>query len=213
MAVEIEFVNVIVRKASLAAKYPGGLDAFVSTDLPNYIEDDHLVRVGYMSTREAWDLSDRLSRYGLSCDGTQADIVVVQRDASPGWLTIGHLENSTACWLAETDPGALVKCSHGFILRCPRTLLNQLETVFEAMGVFVSRSAPDSKERDMFVEVLQFSRDDACLTANVIGEESGNAPVRLWVSRDLTRRQHCADDVRFTEEIKAMLLEQGAEDG
>ena len=211
MAVEIEFANVIIRKPALEAKYPGGLDGFAASDLPNYIEDDNLVRVGFMSTGEALDLADNLSRHGLAFDETaQSDFAVVQHDSYPDWLTIGAVDNSVGCWLTGTDSGSLMKCTNGFLLRCPRDLFDRLEPVLESFGVSVIRSEPPPKDRNEFIQVVHFSRGNASITANVIGDTSRNSPVGLWASRDLSRRQHCADDVRFAEALESILLDNGA---
>ena len=212
VAVEVEFANVIIRKSALDAKYPGGLDAFAVTELPNYIEDDNLVRVGFMSTGEAFDLADGLTHHGLSFDDTtQSDIAVVQHNSCPDWLTTGSLEDSVGCWLAGNDSGPLVRCTNGFLLRCPRALFNRLETALESIAIVVTRSEPPPEDQKDFIEVVHFARDTAFIAANVVGDKSGDSPVGLWASRDLSRRQHCADDTKFALELEAALLEHGAE--
>lgn len=212
MAVEVEFANVIIRKTALDTKYPGGLDAFAMTELPNYIEDDHLVRVGFMSTGAAYDLAGGLAQHGLSFDDSkQSEIAVVQLNSCPDWLTIGQLQDTAGCWLAGSDPGPLVRCTNGFLLRCPRDLFGDLESVLESIGIAVNRLEPPPDDQKDFIQVVHFSRENALIAANVIGEKSGCNPVGLWASRDLSRRQHCADDIEFAEEIKSVLLEHGAE--
>ena len=66
MAIPIEFVNVIVRKSAAEKKYSGGLDGLARSDLANYLEDEHLVRVGFMSTREAFCFAEQLEAAGRS---------------------------------------------------------------------------------------------------------------------------------------------------
>lgn len=213
MAVEVEFASVIIRKAPLDAKYLGGLDAFVRTELPNYIEDDNLVRVGFMSTGEACALADSLTQHGLSFDDTQhADIAVVQQAAVPEWLSMGWIEQSVGCWLTGTDPGPLVRCTNGFLLRCPRGLFDRLETVLVPLEIAVDRTVPRPEDQRDFIQVVQLSRNSACIAVKVVGDNSGSGPVGLLSSRDLSRRQHCADDIQFAEEIETILLAHGAED-
>jgi hypothetical protein len=65
LAVAIEFLNVIVRKSGAEKRYPGGLDRLARFDLANYLEDEHLVRIGFMSSREALDFADELEAAGL----------------------------------------------------------------------------------------------------------------------------------------------------
>lgn len=78
MAIQIEFSNLILRKSAVDAKYPGGLDAFAQRSLPNYLEDDHLLRIGYMSTVEAMEQMDALNQLGFreedSRDGEMATV-------------------------------------------------------------------------------------------------------------------------------------------
>jgi hypothetical protein len=211
VAVEIEFANVIIRKYALAAKYPGGPDAFAAADLPNYTEDAHLVRVGFMSTSGAIDLADDLAHHGLTFDDTtQSDIAIVQHDSCPDWLTTGPVSNTIGCWLADTDPGAIIKCKNGFLLRCPRNLFRQLESVAAISKITVTRSQPRQEDREDFIEVIHFSRDGAFIAANVVGDTTGKNPVGLWACRDFKRRQQCAADIKFAEEIESLLLENGA---
>ena len=213
MAVEIEFVNVIIRKSALGVKYPGGLDAFATTDLPNYIEDDHLVRIGFMSTAEACELAEALMQHGLSFDNTeQSDIAIVQQNC-PAWLTFGKFGDSVGCWLTGRDCGPLLRCTNGFLLRCPRDLFDRLETVMKTIGIVATRSEPQHEDEQDFIQVVNFSRQNAFVTANVIGEKDSSGPVGLWASRDLSRREHCAEDIQFALDIETILLKHGAESG
>ena len=211
MAVEIEFANVIIRKAAMEKKYPGGLDAFAATELPNYIEDDNLARVGFMSSGAAQKLVVSLTQLGLISDNTpQSEVAIVERDRCPDWLIIRPIKNSTGCWLAGSNPGNLVNCKNGFLLRCPRDLFGQLEIALESYKIDVNRSEPQPAEQKDFMQVVCFSRNNAFIEAKVIGDKSGSRPVGLWASRDLSRRQSCADDIRLAAEIEAVLLAQGA---
>jgi hypothetical protein len=214
MAVEIEFANVIIRKAALMAKYPGGLDAFAASDLPNYNEDLHLVRIGFMSTGEALDLADDLRERGLIFDDTKdSEVAIVQHESCPAWLATGQVGNSSGCWLAGTDPGPLVQCKGGFMLRCPRHVFQRLETIVARNNIKLSRSEPPEEHRNTFLEVVHFSRSNAHVAANIVGQASGDTPVGIWTTRDWKRRQQCAADIQLVEEIERLLLESGVQSG
>jgi len=66
MAIVLECINVIVRKTTLEAKYPGGLAQY-TVDCPNmtFREDEHLTRVGFMDGDEAHDFAKSLENNGL----------------------------------------------------------------------------------------------------------------------------------------------------
>ena len=213
MAVEIEFANVIVRKSALVAKYPGGLDAFAASGLPNYIEDEHLVRVGFMSSDEASDLAEGLTLHGLSFNENElSDIAIVQHDSHPDWLTIGPFNDAMGCWLTGTTNGQLVRFSNGFLLRCSRSMFDGLEKVTASIGVKVVRFAPGPEGQKDFNQVVHFTRGIACIEANVVGDNDENSPVGLWACRDLSRHQYCADDIRLAVDVEAVLRVHGAED-
>ena len=212
MAVEIEFANVIIRKAALEAKYPGGLEAFVATDLPNYTEDLHLARIGFMSTTEALDLADDLRQRGLTFDDTKhSEVAIVQHESCPAWLTTGKVGDSMGCWLADTDPGPLVRCKVGFLLRCPRRLFQQLEAIVARNNIKLTRGDPPAEDDKIVLEVVHFSRNNAHITADIVGEATGDTSVGILATRDLKRRQQCAADIQLVEEIERLLLESGME--
>jgi hypothetical protein len=50
MAVLIESYSVVVRNATIADKYPGGMDAYPNA---TFCLDDHLCRVGFMVAQDA----------------------------------------------------------------------------------------------------------------------------------------------------------------
>ena len=64
MALGVEFASVVVQVAQADRTLPGGLNEFAPTQ-HNYIEDEHLFRVGFMSTGEAGALVDHLLSLGL----------------------------------------------------------------------------------------------------------------------------------------------------
>ena len=128
MAVEIEFVSVIVLKSWSSANYPGGLDAYAGDSPTQYLEDEHISRVGFMSTREAEDFYDSLgvdpSNGAILCRG----------DDVPGWLMCGIHQGRGAAWKATEPPGDLVG-SESLMVRGMGALLPQpgwMERVIKA---------------------------------------------------------------------------------
>ena len=138
MAVEIEFVNVIIRKTALEEKYKNGLDGFLSLSLPNYIQDDQIVRVGYMSTKEAVNLMDDLHEHGLTSD----DFACLTKSC-PEWLSVGKIEGSHCCWLKGSEPLPVVKNINGFWLVCPSGLYAKLENTFKEYLIGILRTQSD----------------------------------------------------------------------
>lgn len=112
VSVEIEFFSVIVRKAQLAAAYPGGLDAFCVRN-PNNLEDEHLAKVGFMGGSDADTFIAELETHGLRCSETSdSDIAFIFRASDaplPAWLTIGEHEGAACAWHRDFPPGALIK--------------------------------------------------------------------------------------------------------
>lgn len=123
MAVAIEFVNVIVRKSAVESCFPGGLDGFARQDLCNLTEDEHLLRVGFMSGSEASDFVSELEAAGLRYVGpvAESDIAVVNggtlnhsRLSCPRDTLIGiGLAGRATTPLAKPPGRSLVSCFAG----------------------------------------------------------------------------------------------------
>ena len=213
MAVELEFVSVIIRKAALTEKFPGGIDAFAATELPNYVEDNHLVRVGFMSISEACNLTNSLKEFGIDCnDKMQSEMAVVLYDSYPKWLSVGLIDGSASCWLAGREPGHLVNCTNGFLLGCPRELYGRLETLLKSFKIVVKRSEPPPKDQKEVMEVLHFIRIEAIIEAYVFGDNSEDSPVCIWANRILSRRQFLAEDIQLAKDLEPILLSLCAKD-
>lgn len=79
MAIELEFINLVVRKSTLEAKYQGGTEQF-KMDLPNQSlrEDDDLIRFGCMNWNDMEHFTDVLVSKGLEYkDQDTTDFVVI----------------------------------------------------------------------------------------------------------------------------------------
>jgi hypothetical protein len=212
LAVAIGCVNVIIRKSALEGRYPGGVDAFARQDLINLTEDDHLVRVGYMSGAEAASFVAELKQAGLRYFGPNADsdlaIVVEEDDAIPPWLTCGRVNGHRSCWASDYPPGKLAWPEPGFIVRCPRSVYQALPDLVRQCGAQlcdVSLAAPEWSAK------LRCVRGEAELTIFVAGDHEGNGPVGLLARRDLSRRRQFELDVALNHDLASLLLRAGAE--
>jgi tetratricopeptide (TPR) repeat protein len=114
MAVLCEGYSVLVRTATVAAKYPGGLEAFAH-DCPNatYCADDHLCRVGFMVLQDAEAFVAQLEAKGLTaCRGAACEDIALF-DPNEGsrlpcaWLETARYRGVPIGWLAGTPTGNL----------------------------------------------------------------------------------------------------------
>ena len=114
MAVLIEAISVVTRRAAIDAKYPGAWKAFVD-ESPNrtLCYDSDLARVGFMTPMDVGVFVEHLERNGMFflVNGTAQDIAVVDQQQGPTtkceWLEFARLPfgesggTVSACWLFE----------------------------------------------------------------------------------------------------------------
>jgi len=100
MSIELEFINLVIRKSTLEEKYQGGLAQF-KLDLPNRSlrEDEQLVRFGCMNWRDLEHFTDIIISKGLEYqEKVTTDFVVISALKGPLW----HVEwlgyESTSCF-------------------------------------------------------------------------------------------------------------------
>jgi hypothetical protein len=116
MALVIRFNTIVLRKTSIAAKYPGGLAHYRALYLPHYAlvfyEDHHLI--AHTAMGAFYEVEERLASHGLSCQGNggavdyhyahQADGI---GSGCPG-LAARVIGGLPVCWLAAETPGYVV---------------------------------------------------------------------------------------------------------
>src|SRR5262249_23102119 len=141
LAIALEFVNVIARKSAVEEKYAGGLDAFARQELANYMEDEHLVRVGFVSTGDAFAFVEELRAAGLLYSDDVAVITGTTSEA-PSWLTVGKCEGRSACWLSGQPAGGLIDFETGILLHC-----RSFATVAEIVRVLCGHGAEVQERR------------------------------------------------------------------
>lgn len=98
MAVLVEAISVIVKRSSIAEKYPGGWDAFVEA-VPNrtLCADAEIARVGFMAPDDTEGFCNQLDLCGLAYveNGEAQDLVVADQQrgfaAKCSWAEFGHI--------------------------------------------------------------------------------------------------------------------------
>lgn len=115
MSVLVEVNSIIVRREALDRVYPGGAAAY-EVDCPNqtFCADEHLTRVGFMTSGDVSIFIHRLEERGLtSFDGERSvDIALLMQGEGPVWPCDWieherHPEGYDFCWLTGTEPGTL----------------------------------------------------------------------------------------------------------
>ena len=218
MALVTEFVNVIVRKSAVETRFPGGLDAFARQDLPNLAEDDHLLRVGFMSTRDALSFVSRLKIAGLrpTDAGPDSDVAVLSGDDHPvpPWLSVGRVGGRAACWASGFPPGEPAAPEPGFLLRCPRAVYDSLHELVRRCGADLLQPAADADPAPSDAEpgpALRCVRGDAEAIIYVIAPPEAGSPVALWGSRHIARRAESRADAALIRDLASVLTDAGAD--
>jgi len=116
MAIVIRFNTIIIRKSSIAAKYPGGVNAYRDLYLPHnanfYYEDWHLI--AHTSMGAFYGVHDRLMASGLTFsrgDGSSdCCYASMTRGVDPScqWLESGQCCGGPICWLRGTESGFVI---------------------------------------------------------------------------------------------------------
>ncbi|GAA3980319.1 hypothetical protein GCM10023085_73330 [Actinomadura viridis] len=200
MALGVEFASVVVRTAVADDALPGGLDAFAPTR-HDYIEDEHLFRTGFMSTREADELAAHLLSLGL--DG---DAVAVEQAHGPlpAWLRRGEIGGHRAVWLAGQDPGRLVRPLQSVILRGPSRLRDAVTAMRAEEGIEIVRVPPGEHEADHF----EIEREGALVDLRV--HHPDDDTIIFWAERRQERNRCCRADIELLEWLGAALKAAGA---
>lgn len=216
MAVAIEFVNVIICKAAAEKKYPGGLDALAHLDLANYLEDEHLVRVGFMSSREAFGFVNELAAAGLHySDEGGCDLAVIPwtNGATPPWLSVGECEGRGACWMGRYPRGKLVDLDPYMMLRIPARALTSIEGIVRILrqgGADVQERVPNTAETATVL--LDCAREGAWIEVEVFKDSDTGRPIGVWGRRNLGRRTTIPADQALMRDLATALIHAGAED-
>jgi hypothetical protein len=211
LAVAIEFVSVIIRKPAVERYFPGGLDGFARQDLANLTEDDHLLRVGFMSTADALAFVSELEAVGLrgSCLADLA-VIVGSDSGAPPWLSVGTVNGYAACWDSRHPAGELAWPEPGFLLRCPRSVYDSLSEIMCQCGAEL-HDATTSLESGVLAR-QRCVRGEAEMILEVFGGPQDGSPVALWGRRQLERRRQFHADVALIHDLVEVLMRAGADD-
>lgn len=118
MAVLVEAISVIIRRATIEKKYPGGWEGFVS-NAPNdtLCADEDIARLGFMTPDDVEVFVKRLEGFGFRflAEGKAVDLAVADQihgiTAPCDWLEFGRVnlsDNSdtcAACRLTQSKSG------------------------------------------------------------------------------------------------------------
>lgn len=98
MAVLIEAISVVLRRAAIERTFPGGWSRFIDyVPSDTLCADDKLARVGFMSPSDVKSFIEAIEQMGLQYirDGVAVDLVVVDQQRGPSvpceWLEFGHV--------------------------------------------------------------------------------------------------------------------------
>jgi hypothetical protein len=100
MSIPIEFINLIIRKSTLDAKYKGGLEQFIE-DVPNqsFREDTELVRFGCMNGTDLEKFIDLILERGLEYKEMETeDFVIINTYSGSSWEVKWLEHDYVECW-------------------------------------------------------------------------------------------------------------------
>lgn len=160
MPVLLEAISVVVRRATLEERYPGGLDGYVR-DCPNgtYCVDDHLTRVGFMAPPDVQEWVRHLEHQGLRLLGPDGfdEVAIVDQNSGPTrpcpWIDwVEWFDGPNYAYLAGTSTDSGVAVPAGWTR----------ETSLKQTGRFVPTDKPDTNlefvRRDGHVNVYRDRR-------------------------------------------------------
>lgn len=204
MAVLLEFANVILRKSAIESSLPGGVDTLLAFDVANISEDNHLFRIGFMSTSEVDLCIGLLVERGFPADLVPDNVASVQWSVEPHphWLETGLIEDVSAAWLRGTAPGAVAKSTFIAILCVPAA---DRPAILEALGECCCLvGATVGPSRESFIA----ERAEARVNVVLLVRDDGDTLVHL--DREITRRGHWATDAQLLEDLMNRLVAIGA---
>jgi len=112
VAVSVAYSSVVVRKSTVAARFPGGIKAYAGA-CPNasFCSDDKIARVGFMAFDDANAHVAWLRSHGfvVSGDAGTSEIALIREDkvhlVPCTCLELGRIDGHPVAWLTGTEPG------------------------------------------------------------------------------------------------------------
>lgn len=154
MAIAIEFCSLVVPR-DVAAQMPGGIRAFESMCRAlNGLTDASLARVSAMSTREIVELADALRAAGLPPTWRDEPATAIvdlgtTNEQVPTWLRIGPVDGCQCVWLADAEPGEVVRPFKNLMTRVPASPLPRFSKRLEEAGIRIVSA--DARDEVVFV--------------------------------------------------------------
>lgn len=205
MALGVEFASVVVQIAQADRTLPGGLSEFAPTQY-NYIEDEHLFRVGFMSAGEAGALVDNLLSLGLH---PEAVTVEQMTEPLPAWLERGGIDGHRAVWLAGHAPGKLVPPLQSVMLRGSALLRDTINSMHTAGEINIRDLEADETANDLGAARLEVTQGNALVDLYLMERHDADA-VGLWAMRRQERNRRCRTDIILLELLRTTLEATGA---
>jgi hypothetical protein len=114
VAVSVAFYSIVARNSTIAARFPGGMDAYAEA-CPNgsFCTDGNVARVGFMAFDDASALVERLRSFGFVVppEAVNTEIAIVREDKGHllpcNWLQLGSVDGRPVAWLIGMEPGPL----------------------------------------------------------------------------------------------------------
>ena len=185
MAIAIEFVNVIVPKQAIQARYEGGLDAYAV----RFIEQLSLDGLRYAD------------------HPAEIDVCIVEgfhMQPPCEWLSIGDVDGVRAVWMRGSDPGELIELPAPFLLCCPANLYAVLVGLMQREGISATARNPPAES----VASWSCARGSARLNLDVWSIDQEMAVINGC--RDPGNREFTAEDIRFSNALQRLLVRYGA---
>lgn len=209
MAIELQCASVIVPIRVLEERYPGGLATY-RDDCPNnsYLQDEHLARVGFMSTADAEEYLGQVAAKGLrdTDDPSTSDALIICSGREPmppcSWLVTGEHDGVMACWLRESPPGQLVRWRECPIYRCPGKALRELPRIFRDAR-FTCRPSGSGGGR------LICERGGHRIDVEIIGGEDPDEDGFIFLISQHGRIAGAPDDEGLIREVDSLLRGHG----
>jgi len=208
MAIALEFICIIVPRSAIENVFPKGLLAYRKfVDNGSYYEDEHLTRAGFMSTSDAESFVVSLESHGIQ----PQDIAVVTQDTDSAtcwkWLEIGVVEDTSACWHRDYDPGELLHYRSPSAYACPLPLFSSLpDRISNIRAMCPSLPVPDA-----MTDLTRFHicRDNHTLNVDAIYLDRDTG-VGLFIGSDFGRIAGTSDPTQLVIDFENLLVKLGA---
>ena len=187
MAIDLEFCTLLFPKDLIEQSFPGGIEEFcVVCGGYCFKEDENLIGISTMSTRDCMDIVDQVmekgypDRYQGTSSWALVERIYEQKDL-PAWLNIGR-EGGSNVWHAEHEKGAVVYAPDGFLMQDLDLSWPEFLAAVEEQGVAVGPNIQEGdKGEDSKCEERFFQYKSAKLSGFINLSSDENRLKILWL--------------------------------